>query len=151
MSTHDALTGLYNRAFFDEEMARLERERLNLVSIIMADMDDLKAVNDRYGHAAGDELLRRAAIVLRDSFRGEDIVARIGGDEFAVLLPNISMQAATMAIVRIQNNLKAQNEAKTDLPLSISLGVSTIKEGQTLSDGLRQADENMYQVKHKKG
>ena len=151
MSTHDALTGLYNRAFFDEEMARLERERMNLVSIIMADMDDLKAVNDRYGHAAGDELLRRAAKVLRDSFRGEDIVARIGGDEFAVLLPNISMQAANMAIVRIQNNIKEQNEAKTDLPLSISLGVSTIKEGQTLSDGLRQADENMYLVKHKKG
>jgi diguanylate cyclase (GGDEF)-like protein len=150
MSTHDALTGLYNRAFFDEEMARLEKDRQTPVSIIMADMDDLKATNDRFGHAAGDKLLRRAAKLLKESFRTEDVVARIGGDEFAVLLPNSSMEAAKMTIERIQSNLKMQNEVNPDLPLYISLGVSTAEKDQPLIEGLKLADENMYLEKQKK-
>jgi diguanylate cyclase (GGDEF)-like protein/PAS domain S-box-containing protein len=150
MSTHDALTGLYNRAFFDQEMDRLETEHLYPVSIVMADLDNLKGTNDRYGHAAGDELLRQAAKVLKEAFRAEDVVARIGGDEFAVLLPNSSTTAVEKALQRIRDNIKAQNCAHTELPLHLSLGASTAEETDLLHDTLRQADANMYLEKQDK-
>ena len=95
LSTHDVLTGLYNRAFFEEETTRMERGRHYPISVLMVDVDHLKITNDRRGHAAGDSLLRRAAAVLRAAFRTEDVVARIGGDEFAVLLPEWMPQRRT--------------------------------------------------------
>lgn len=86
-SNHDALTGLYNRAYFDEELGRINLGRKFPAIIMVADVDRLKEFNDRFGHAIGDELIRRAAAVLKEAFRFEDIVARIGGDEFCALLP----------------------------------------------------------------
>ncbi len=150
LSTHDALTGLYNRAFFDEEMARLERGRKFPISIVMADLDDLKATNDREGHATGDELLRQTAKTLLASFRAEDVVARIGGDEFAVLLPDIDTAAAKRAIQRIKDNIHIQNATRSGAPLSLSLGASTAEEGGSLTDALEQADKNMYRDKQRK-
>lgn len=86
LSTHDILTGLYNRNFYEVELERLQISRLYPISIVIADMDDLKSVNDHFGHSAGDILLQRVANYLHQAFRAEDIIARIGGDEFAVLL-----------------------------------------------------------------
>ncbi len=149
LSTHDALTGLYNRAFFDEEMARLKRGRQFPISIVMADVDNLKAANDRDGHAAGDELLRQTAKALMATFRAEDVTARIGGDEFAVLLPGIDTAAAEKAIQRIKENIQIQNAARPGYPLSFSLGASTAEEGGSLADTLKQADTNMYRDKQK--
>ena len=148
LSAHDALTGLYNRAFFEEEMARLERGRQFPVSVVMADIDGLKAVNDNQGHAAGDELLRRAAAVLRSTFRAEDVVARIGGDEFAVLLPSTDAAAAEKALARVVNSLLAHNTAHGDPPLRLSVGTATAERGRSLTEALKQADERMYQEKH---
>ena len=148
LSTHDALTGLYNRTFFNEEMARLERGRQFPISIMMADLDNLKKTNDRDGHAAGDELLRQTAKMLMSSFRTEDVVARIGGDEFAVLLPDIGTAAAEKTIERIKD--KIQNSARTGAPLSFSLGVCTAEEGDSLEDALKHADTNMYRDKQRK-
>jgi diguanylate cyclase (GGDEF)-like protein len=144
---HDPLTGLYNRGFFEEDMARLERGRQFPVSIVMMDVDGLKQTNDREGHAAGDELLRRVAYALSAAFRAEDVVARIGGDEFGVLLPNTNAAQAENAIGRVRHILQVNNEAHEGKPLSLSFGVSTAEQRAPLADVLKLADENMYREK----
>ncbi len=148
LSSHDAQTGIYNRSFFDAEMARLENSRGYPISILFADMDGLKDTNDELGHAVGDDLLRRAAQVLRDSFRSEDVVARIGGDEFGVLLPGVDAEAAAHALERVRRILAAHNRSFPDLPpVRFSIGFATGQPGDSLPEVLRRADERMYQDK----
>jgi diguanylate cyclase (GGDEF)-like protein/PAS domain S-box-containing protein len=147
---HDAMTGLYNRAYFDEEMKRLERGRQFPVSVLIADLDDLKETNDGEGHAAGDELLRQAAKALRSAFRGDDVVARIGGDEFAVLLPGIDAKAAKIAMQRINDNIELKNASRKGRALQISMGASTAEKGGSLVEALKQADDQMYVEKQSK-
>jgi diguanylate cyclase (GGDEF)-like protein len=143
LSTHDILTGLYNRNFFEVEMERLQTSRLFPIGIVVADVDNLKTVNDRYGHSAGDELIRKITHLLRKSFRSEDIVARIGGDEFAILLPEMDEMDTQALVDRLRVNL-----AKLDDPLSdLSIGMAIGKEGCSLSDVMRLADDRMYQDK----
>jgi diguanylate cyclase (GGDEF)-like protein/PAS domain S-box-containing protein len=143
MSTHDMLTDLYNRAFFDEELERLKAGRKFPVSIVMADVDRLKAVNDEQGHAAGDELLKRATLVLKAVFRKEDVVARIGGDEFAALLPNTDQVSAQEAVERLQSCIDEFNLVEP-YPLMMSLGVATANNADQLMEAWRKADELMY-------
>ncbi|MAT44064.1 MAG: hypothetical protein CL609_17150 [Anaerolineaceae bacterium] len=150
LSTHDALTGLYNRSFFNEEMARLENEELYPISIIIADVDDLKKTNDYFGHAVGDVLLYRTAQALMSSFRVEDVVARIGGDEFAVLLPRTSEVTAQNAIYRFKEIIQGLNSNSNDIPIRLSIGVSTIQPNGSLKKGFILADENMYLDKQNK-
>ena len=147
LGTHDALTGLYNRSFFEEELARIERRRRFPLSVLMADVDDLKVVNDSQGHAAGDNLLKRVARVLGAAFRVEDTLARIGGDEFAVLLPDTTAAQAEVVLDRVRCMVQENNTVRTAAQIQISLGISTAVDRTQLAAVLKDADEKMYRDK----
>ncbi|MDW7671236.1 MAG: diguanylate cyclase [Bacillota bacterium] len=151
LSYHDKLTGLYNRAFFEEEIKRLDCPRNWPLSIIIGDVDDLKKTNDLYGHQMGDKLLIRIAKILDASCRTDDIIARWGGDEFALLLPGSSEANARAVAERITR----QCEKCRGLPVkpSLSLGVATKDRPEQKVESLfRQAELEMYGHKdHRNG
>jgi len=147
ISMHDALTGLYNRAYLQEELSRLEKSRKYPVSIIMIDVNWLKDTNDELGHTAGDELLQRTAEVLKMSFRADDVIARIGGDEFALLLPDTQEKVASQAIERVQKHLRKLNATGKEPPLSLAMGVATAAESGSLQAAFKNADTLMYRHK----
>jgi len=149
LSTQDSLTGLYNRAFFDAEMKRMERGRQFPISIVRVDVDNLKNVNDVKGHQAEDKLLKRVAQVLFKSFRGDDIVARIGRDAFAMLLQNVDEDTADETIKRIRENLQEYNNNESVSAIRLFIGAGTAKKKEGLNSALKQADEFIYLEKKK--
>ena len=132
LGIHDVLTGIYNRAFFEAELERFETSREFPVSVIVADVDKLKVANDTHGHAVGDELLRRTASVLQSAFRAADVCARIGGDEFAVLLPHTDAVTAEHLLSRVRAKLVEHNTQHPDLPVQVSFGAATAQQSQLL-------------------
>lgn len=146
MGYHDGLTGLYNRAFFDEELKRLDTERNLPISIIIGDVNALKLTNDAFGHSAGDRLLKDMAERIRKACRKEDIVARWGGDEFIILLPKTDDAAADEICARIE---KSCAEVKTsNINFSISLGHDTkTSADQSIDDVMKSAENYMYRKK----
>ncbi len=149
LSTNDSLTGLYNRTFFEAEMKRIEQGRQFPISIIRIDLDNLKNENDVKGHQAEDKILKRMAQVLFRSFRGDDIVARIGEDEFAILFPNTDEKATDLIIKRIRVNFQKINNNKSKPALRIFIGASTSKKGVGLNSVLKQAGEFLHLEKKK--
>jgi diguanylate cyclase (GGDEF)-like protein/PAS domain S-box-containing protein len=148
LSLHDPLTKLYNRIYFEEEMSRIEKARYDTVGIVSCDVDGLKLVNDTLGHDHGDNLLLAAANVIRESFREGDLVARIGGDEFSVLLPDTTETAVENACQRIQEGVASYNATNPELHLSISVGYA-VSNGvyRNLKDLFKEADNSMYRKK----
>jgi diguanylate cyclase (GGDEF)-like protein len=150
LSTHDCLTGLYNRAYMDVQLSQLEHSDLYPVSMIMADVDDLKAINDTLGHHAGDKTLQLAAQVLVSACKDEEVIARMGGDEFAILVPGAGTAEGEAAVARIRAELAAVNAQHGSPALSISLGVATAFKGESPADMMRVADMWMYEEKRSK-
>lgn len=147
LGTHDAMTGLYNRAYFEETILKLENQRKDPVSIIVLDLNYLKQTNDKLGHQAGDRLIRRAAEVIQAVFGNEHVAARIGGDEFAVVLNEVDEQAAAEFIKQIRALVALNNKYYREPELSMSMGVSTSCVGISLEKIIGQADDAMYQNK----
>lgn len=143
-STHDSMTGLFNRAYFDSELERLARGRQTPISVVVADIDGLKKCNDTIGHAAGDELIKLASHVFMESFRTEDIVARIGGDEFAVLLPGVDVKQVEMALERVRSAEASTAPITGGVRLSVSLGYATVDASDELEVAFKEADRQMY-------
>lgn len=147
LGQHDPLTGLKNRAFFQEEMRSLDSLG-SPVGIILCDVDGLKYVNDFLGHDAGDRLLIAAAKALKMCFREDDCIARIGGDEFAILLKNTSQDQLARACVRIKEAIARNNKLEEGIPLSLSVGCAGRNgNSRSLADLFKEADNNMYKEK----
>ena len=148
MSLHDSLTGLYNRTYFEEEMRRLADGRYLPQGVIVCDVNGLKLINDTLGHDQGDELLRASASILRLCFRDSDIIARIGGDEFAVLLPESGSKVVRQCCDRIRRRVARYQEENPQFGLSMSVGCA-VREHPPLDmdDLFKQADDAMYKEK----
>ncbi|NLB51870.1 MAG: diguanylate cyclase, partial [Syntrophomonadaceae bacterium] len=147
-SLHDALTGLYNRTYFEEEMHRLSNERAGNVGLIMCDVDGLKLINDSMGHDNGDSLLMATANLIKSCFRSNDVVARVGGDEFAVLIPNCTTEILESAYNRLQESASESELSWQGLPLSLSIGVAMRSNPSVpLTEIYKEADNNMYRQK----
>ncbi len=152
LSFHDEMTGLYNRRYFENELKRLESSRKYPITIVIGDLDGLKTVNDNYGHQKGDSYIINAADILKSTSRAEDIVARIGGDEFAIVLPATNQKEGKRFCQRIQKNIEKFNKDR-DLvkPLSISLGFEVMEDSsQSLNKVFNKADQKMYMNKGRK-
>lgn len=148
LSLHDQLTGLYNRNYFEHERRRLAKGRDYPVTIIVADLDNLKMINDTMGHAAGDRLLKDCAKALQVALRRSDILARVGGDEFAVLLPRTDAKTGEEIVQRIRLHIDGVGRGVKGLPLSVSIGEATAKDKtDSLEEAYQRADDLMYQDK----
>lgn len=148
VSLHDQLTGLHNRVYFEEQLKRLSRSEEFPVSIIVADVNGLKLVNDTLGHHKGDNLLTACARILRQTLRRSDIVARVGGDEFVALLPRTDEAAGTAILQRLRAAIEQHNCRRPQLPLSVSFGMATAQDPkELLKEAYRKADDLMYREK----
>ncbi|MEW5828849.1 MAG: histidine kinase N-terminal 7TM domain-containing protein [Chloroflexota bacterium] len=149
-ATHDPLTGLYNRMYFDEAFNRISRGRRWPVTVIMIDLDNLKITNDTLGHLVGDEVLQQAANLLRKTFRQEDLIARIGGDEFVILVPNCEDELASQLIRRLRGAALDYNSSGPRSQLDFSLGYAVACDPEELVEAMLFADERMYTDKRQR-
>ncbi|WP_230426847.1 sensor domain-containing diguanylate cyclase [Cupriavidus yeoncheonensis] len=147
LGKHDVLTKLYNRAYYEDELARLGRKGPWPVSVIAVDLNGLKTVNDQFGHGDGDALLRRTGEVLKKAVGEQFCVARIGGDEFMVLLPGRDERGAATVVEQIGKVVELNNQFYPGTALSFSIGYATCVQGERLSDTVKVADSRMYDAK----
>jgi len=147
---HDSLTGLYNRTYFEKEIIEFSGNTAEGIGVFVIDIDGLKFVNDTFGHAQGDILLTRAATIFQLAFRAQDVIARTGGDEFAILVRGSTLEEMEILYKRIRDNIRLENEKSMDgaIPVQMSVGYAYSSAGdQVISDLLREADNKMYREK----
>jgi diguanylate cyclase (GGDEF)-like protein len=147
LGKHDVLTKLYNRSFYADELARLERKGPEPVTIIIADLNGLKVANDQFGHAVGDALLRRAGEVLNALVEKPQYAARIGGDEFAVLLPGMDANGGQAMMDAIARLAEVNNQFYPGSALSFAMGAATSQPHERLETVVKRADLAMFEQK----
>ena len=148
LSYHDFLTGLYNRRYMDQIILDLDKDRYLPLGIMILDLNDLKEMNDQHGHHSGDELLKKVSRILESSIHAKDVLGRIGGDEFLILVPNTSVED----MYRLKHHLiqSFDNESITGRKISVALGYSIkMTHDQNVFEVMREADDFMYA--HKEG
>jgi diguanylate cyclase (GGDEF)-like protein/PAS domain S-box-containing protein len=147
LSSHDSLTGLFNRSHFHTRVEAMAASRQLPVTIMVADMDGLKQVNDRWGHASGDDLLRQAGQLLCSAFREQDVVARLGGDEFAVLMPQTNLYQGGRLLESFRVYLDQYNRETPEKPILFSCGLALLSDAGDVERVLHHADMAMYAEK----
>ncbi len=146
LSYHDYLTGLYNRRYYEQELANLDQPKNLPLTLLLGDVNGLKLINDTLGHLMGDELLIKTARIISRVCRKEDIVARLGGDEFIVILPNTAGRVVEEIIEKIKNLAAAEKVGEMDV--SISFGYQTkLSAEQRIEEVFKQAEDAMYRHK----
>ena len=153
LAYRDALTSLWNRRYFEErlgqEISLARRAPTGRFSLLVLDLNDLKRINDRDGHAAGDQALQRAAGFLRSRLREHDVCCRTGGDEFVVILRDLGPAEGAQLVARLRNELLTANAGR-ETPISLSMGVASFPEDSTSAGELcLRADEAMYEDKRR--
>ncbi len=149
ISSHDQLTNLYNRRYFVNAMEEMEKLDSYPIAIISADIDGLKNVNDTKGHKAGDEYIKLCSKILKSSIRIDSLLARVGGDEFAILLPKTNLELGRKVLLKVKNKVEKYNkENKGFFNIGISLGIAIAEnESKSLEETYNLADKRMYQDK----
>lgn len=146
LSYHDHLTGLYNRRFYEQEVYRLDNELYYPLGMIMADVNGLKLINDAFGHRAGDLILLKFTDILTSRCRVQDTIARIGGDEFVILLPNTNQEQTEAIIEGINASIAEETVDSLALSASIGFAVKTTRS-ENMDDVFKQAEDMMYRNK----
>ncbi|WP_303869103.1 HD domain-containing phosphohydrolase [Acetobacterium wieringae] len=146
LSFHDHLTGLYNRRYFDEELKRLNTPRNLPLSLLIFDVNGLKLTNDAFGHIAGDRLLKKVAQTMQTVSRSDDIIARIGGDEFVILLPQTEIREAKELAKRINTALSHEHLEAGQISISSGWAVKTTGD-EEITEVFKAAENKMYQFK----
>jgi len=161
-ANRDALTGVYNQHYLnlylenEQKKNTTDKRKRGPYTVIFADLDNLKEANDAHGHEAGDTLLRKMSQIFQDSTRHEDIVARVGGDEFVIIMPHNGPEEGEVLISRFKraadewNRTKEEAEGRERVNLSVSYGLSTSIYGTDLYDAIKRADTSMYRAKKDK-
>lgn len=156
MAITDGLTGLHNRRYMEthlETLAEQASHRGKALALMMLDIDFFKAVNDTYGHDAGDDVLREFAVRIRKSIRGIDLACRYGGEEFVIVMPETDMHVAGMVAERLRRAVAAEpfaiDKGSRHIEVTISIGLAGLeRKGEPMADVLKRADLALYRAKH---
>nr|WP_092073137.1 HD domain-containing phosphohydrolase [Dendrosporobacter quercicolus]NSL48764.1 diguanylate cyclase [Dendrosporobacter quercicolus DSM 1736]SDM54637.1 PAS domain S-box-containing protein/diguanylate cyclase (GGDEF) domain-containing protein [Dendrosporobacter quercicolus] len=145
LTYHDALTGVYNRRYFDHRIEQLAGSEK--CGVLVFDVDGLKLVNDTFGHAKGDELLKTSALLIKEASPSQAIIARMGGDEFGLLLPQATVSDLQELVQNLRNRIAEFNGATPDFAVSLSMGFSLAEQESGIAEALQEADSRMYKEK----
>jgi two-component system, cell cycle response regulator len=156
MAITDALTGLHNRRYMESHLATLAEQassRGKPLALMILDIDYFKAINDSYGHDAGDDVLREFAVRIRKSIRGIDLACRYGGEEFVIVMPETDLHVASLVAERLRRSIAGEtfsiNKGARRIEVTISIGLTTLeRKGEAVADVLKRADTALYRAKH---